>query len=139
MRRIHLIIALLGVVAFLLTGQLMKHHNPAMPLLTPDVRMMYVSRHIYLLGAALVNVVLGLYLREEPQGWRKVLQRIGSLLILFSAVSLLMAFIAEPPLGMAGLSWRSYFGLIALFKVGPEDQIVVDKLRGKFLRGKKNK
>jgi len=115
MRRIHLIIGLLGVVAFLLTGQLMKHHNPAMPLLTPDVHMMYVSRHIYLLGAALVNVVLGLYLREEPQGWRKVLQRIGSLLILFSAVSLLMAFIAEPPLGMAGLSWRSYFGLIALF------------------------
>ncbi len=30
-----------------------------------------------------------------------------------------------------------YFGLIVLFKVGPEDQIVVDKLRGKLLRGKK--
>jgi hypothetical protein len=92
-----------------------QHHNPPMLLLTPDVRMMYVSRHIYLLGATLVNVVLGLYLREGTQGWRKVLQRIGSLLILFSPVSLLIAFMTEPSLGMAGRSWKSYFGLIALF------------------------
>lgn len=115
MRRIHLTVGLLGVVAFLLTGQFMKHHSPAMLRLTPDVRMMYVSRHIYLLGAALVNVVFGLYLHEGPQGWRKVLQRIGSLLILLSALSLLTAFMTEPSLGMAGRSWRSYFGLIALF------------------------
>lgn len=115
MRHIHLTIGLLGVAAFLLTGQFLKHHDPAMQVLTPDVRMMYVSRHIYLLGAALVNVVLGLYLHEGLQGWRKVLQRIGSVLILLSALSLLMAFMTEPALGMAGRSWRSYFGLIALF------------------------
>jgi hypothetical protein len=115
MRRVHLIIGLLGVVAFLLTGQFMKHHNPAMLLLSPDVRMMYVSRHIYLLGAALVNLVLGLYLIDGSPGWRLTLQWIGSALILLSALSLLMAFIAEPSLGIAGRSWRSYFGLIALF------------------------
>lgn len=45
-----------------------QHHNSPTLLLTPDVRMMYVSRHIYLLGATLVNVVLGLYLREGTQG-----------------------------------------------------------------------
>lgn len=115
MRRIHLILGVLGVVAFLLTGQVMKHHTPPMQLLTPDVRMMYVSRHIYLLGAALVNLVLGIYLREQPSGWRRILQWAGSLLILLSAVSLLMAFISEPSLGMAGRSFRSYFGLIGLF------------------------
>jgi hypothetical protein len=115
MRRTHLIIGLLGVVAFLLTGQVMKHHTPAMQLLTPEVRMMYVSRHIYFLGASLVNLVLGLYLREQPSGWRRILQRAGSLLILLSAVSLLVAFLAEPSLGMAGRSFRSYFGLIGLF------------------------
>ena len=115
MRRTHLIIGLLGVVAFLLTGQVMKHHTPPMQLLTPEVRMMYVSRHIYFLGASLVNLVLGLYLREQPSGWRRILQRAGSLLILLSAVSLLVAFLAEPSLGMAGRSFRSYFGLIGLF------------------------
>ena len=115
MRRVHLILGLLGVVTFLITGQLMKHHNPPVRMLTPDVRMMYVSRHIYLLGAALVNLVLGLYLREYSPGWRRTLQRIGSVLIFVSVLSLLMAFISEPALGLAGRSWRSYIGLIGLF------------------------
>ena len=115
MRRVHLIVGLIGVVAFLITGQLMKHHSPPVRMLTPGVHMMYVSRHIYLLGAALVNLVLGLYLREYSPGWRRTLQRIGSVLIFLAILSLLTAFIAEPALGLAGRSWRSYFGLIALF------------------------
>ena len=85
-----------------------------MQLLTPDVRMMYVSRHIYLLEAALVNLTLGRYLQLQSPGWRRLLQQIGSPLILFSAVSLLLAFIAEPTLGIAGRSWRSSFGLCAI-------------------------
>ena len=115
MRRVHLILGLLGVVTFLITGQFMKHHNPPVRMLAPEVRMMSVSRHIYLLGAALVNLVLGLYLREYSPAWRRTLQRIGSVLIFLSVLSLLMAFISEPALGLAGRSWRSYFGLIGLF------------------------
>jgi len=115
MRRVHLIVGLLGAVAFLITGQLMKHHSPPVGVLTPDVHMMYVSRHIYLLGAALVNLVLGLYLREYSPGWRRTLQRAGSVLIFLAILSLLMAFISEPALGLTGRSWRGYFGLIGLF------------------------
>jgi hypothetical protein len=114
-RRIHLIVGLIGVVAFLLTGQLMGHHVPSMQALPAEVRMMYISRHIYLLGASLVNLALGLYLQMHPPGWRRSLQCVGSLLIALSAVSLLLAFVAEPSLGLAGRSWRSYFGLIAMF------------------------
>lgn len=115
MRRIHFIVGLLGVTAFLLTGQVMKHHHPRMEELLAEVRIMYVSRHIYLLGASLVNVVLGLYLRVQPQGWRRVLQQIGSVVILVSPVPLLIAFFTEPVFGLAGRSWRSYFGLLGLF------------------------
>ncbi|HKW34884.1 MAG TPA: hypothetical protein VJN92_17875 [Candidatus Acidoferrum sp.] len=115
MRRIHLITGLLGVIAFLLTGQVMKHHNPRMEELSAEVRMMYVSRHIYLLGASLVNVVLGLYLQVHRRGWRRVLQQIASVVILLSPLALLIAFFAEPAFGLAGRSWRSYFGLIGLF------------------------
>lgn len=115
MRRIHLIIGLLGVIAFLLTGQVMKHHHPRMDELSPDVRMMYVSRHIYLLEASLVNVVLGLYIRLHRHGWRRVLQQVGSVVILLSPLLSLVAFVAEPALGLAGRGWRSYFGLIGLF------------------------
>ncbi len=92
MRRIHLAIGLLGVIAFLLTGQVMRRHVPNIHSLSAEVRMMYVSRHIYLLGAALVNLVLGLYLKLRPPAWRRILQQTGSLLILLSAVSLLLAF-----------------------------------------------
>ena len=115
LRRAHLIVGVLGVIAFVITGQVIKHHVPNEHTLSSEVRLMYVSRHIYLLGAALVNLVLGLYLQMQPPGWRRGMQQIGSLLILLSAAALLMAFISEPSLGMAGRSWRSFFGLIALF------------------------
>ena len=115
MRRAHLLVGLLGVVAFVITGQVMAHHVPNMDALPGDVRMMFISRHIYLLGAALVNLVMGLYLKVYAPSWRWTLQQVGSLLILLSAASLLAAFIVEPALGMAGRGWRTYFGLIALF------------------------
>ena len=115
MRCIHFAIGLLGVIAFLLTGQVMRRHVPNIHSLSAEVRLMYVSRHIYLLGAALVNLVLGLYLKLHPPAWRRIIQQTGSLLILLSAVSLLLAFFSESALGLAGRSWRSYFGMIALF------------------------
>lgn len=115
LRRVHLIVGIAAIVAFLLSGQLLGHHHPSMDQLPAELRMMYVSRHIYLLAGALVNTVLGLYLQLQPSGWRRILQVIGSSFILFSALSLSMAFLTEPPLGMAGRGWRSLIGLIALF------------------------
>jgi len=114
-RRAHLIVGVLGVITFVITGQVMARHVPDVHTLSAEVRLMYVSRHIYLLGAALVNLVLGLYLQLNPRGWRRMLQQIGSVLIFLSVVSLLMAFTAEPSLGIAGRSWRSFFGVIAPF------------------------
>ena len=115
LRRAHLVVGIVAVAAFLLSGQVMGHHHPRMEQLSAELRMMYVSRHIYLLTAALVNTALGLYLQLHPSGWRRALQLVGSMLILFSAFSLALGFIVEPPLGMAGRSWRSFVGLIALF------------------------
>ncbi|PYT94057.1 MAG: hypothetical protein DMG36_06475 [Acidobacteria bacterium] len=114
LRRAHLIVGIMAVVAFLLTGQVLGHHHPDMKQLPAELRMMYVSRHIYLLAAALVNVTLGLYFQLHQSSWRQALQTVGSLLILISAAPLLLAFMAEPPLGLAGRSWRSYIGLISL-------------------------
>jgi len=115
LRRVHLVIGIVAVVAFLLSGQVMGHHHPHMEQLSAELRMMYVSRHIYLLAAALVNTVLGLYLQMHPSSWRRGLQLVGSMLILASVFSLTLAFAVEPALGMVGRSWRSYVGLIALF------------------------
>ena len=114
-RRVHLIVGILGVIAFVMTGQLLARHHPPTPTLPGELRMMYVSRHIYLLAGALVNLVLGLYLQRQSALWRRVFQGIGSLSILLSPFLLSMAFLSEPTLGVSGRSWRSYFGLISLF------------------------
>jgi hypothetical protein len=55
MRKLHLIAGLLGVLVFVLSGQAMRLHKPAIRSLEDAQRMMYVSRHIYILGSALVN------------------------------------------------------------------------------------
>jgi hypothetical protein len=113
-RRFHLIIGVLGLVVFALTGHVMLRHEPPASHLNPELRLMYVSRHIYLLGAALVNLMTGLYLQMAPAGWRRAFQFIGSALVFLSPVLLTLAFFAESPLGLVGRSWRSSGGLFAL-------------------------
>ena len=115
MRRVHLIVGLLGVVIFVLTGQLMARHVPPVHTMVPELRLMYVSRHIYLLGAALVNLVTGLYLRMAAGGWQRAMQFGGSVLLLLSPALLTLAFLAESPLGLSGRSWRSSGGIYARF------------------------
>ncbi|HVQ37681.1 MAG TPA: hypothetical protein VMS31_09110, partial [Pyrinomonadaceae bacterium] len=92
-----LILGLVVVVVFLLTGQYMEYvHNRLLP---DGVRMLYRSRHIYLLLAGLLNLTLGLYLTFQPSGWRRSLQIIGSILIALSPGLLLAGFFLEPRWG----------------------------------------
>src|SRR5215813_1920152 len=114
MRRIHLIVGVTGVVVFVLTGQVMARHVPPVRATVPELRLMYVSRHIYLLGAALVNLMTGLYLKMAVRGWQRRAQLLGSALLLFSPAALMLAFLIEPPLGLAGRSWMSRQGLFTL-------------------------
>jgi hypothetical protein len=39
--------------------------------MVPELRLMFVSRHIYLLGAALVNLMTGLCLQMASGGWQR--------------------------------------------------------------------
>ena len=114
MRRAHYIVGLLGLAGFALSGQVLSHHRPSMGLLEAGEHMMYVSRHIYLLGAALVNLMLGLYLQPKAERWKRRTQTVGSILILSSPFFLGLAFVAEPGLGIAGRSWRTEAGLFTL-------------------------
>jgi hypothetical protein len=114
MKRAHYIIGLLGLAAFALSGQVMRFHKPELALLEAGSHMMYVSRHIYLLEASVVNLMLGLYLQAQPENWRKRAQVLGSFLILVSPLFIVLAFLAEPSLGLAGRSWRTSAGLFTL-------------------------
>jgi hypothetical protein len=113
MRRIHLVWGILALVAFAVSGQAMLRHVPAMDLLNDDVRLMYRSRHIYVLGSGIANVLLGLYLVACRALWRRRVQFAGSLLLLAAPVLLGMAFLAETGHGL-DRTWRSAYGLYAM-------------------------
>lgn len=114
LRMAHLVVGAVTVVAFLITGQIMGRLEPPVEQMEWAERLLFRSRHIYILAAGLVNLALGVHylLPEEPA--RRGAAVLGSLLALASALLLFFAFFAEP---MAG-RWPqalSRYGLIALF------------------------
>lgn len=113
MRRIHLVWGILALMAFAVSGQVMLRHAPPMSLLGDDVRLMYRSRHIYLLGSGIANVLLGLYVVPLRNLWRRGIQFAGSLLLLAAPVLLGVAFVAETGHGL-DRTWRSGLGLQAM-------------------------
>ena len=97
MKRVHLLLGLTLVVIFLLTGQYMEYvHNRLLP---DGPRLLYRSRHIYILFNALINLCLGIYLSGRTPGWRRTLQSVGSVLVLLAPALLLAGFFYEPVRG----------------------------------------
>jgi hypothetical protein len=113
-RGLHLLIGLLALLAFLITGQFIRHHQPPTPQLDDALRLLLRSRHIYILASALVNLMLGLYLESKP-GWRGVTQAAGSCMAMASPLFLILAFAAEPAQGFQPEMFRSSAGLYLLF------------------------
>lgn len=113
MRRFHQFFGWTIFLVFLLTGQYMSiYHNHLAG--TPDgVRMLYRSRHIYILLAALLNIGLGIYFSYAAQRWRRGLQLGGSTVIVITTLSLIPAFFYEPGLGPAK-TYFSFFGIIGI-------------------------
>lgn len=58
-------------------------------------RILFRSRHIYILFASLVNLGIGTYFIYWQERWRKVLQIVGSVLIAVCSISLVAAFFYE--------------------------------------------
>ena len=130
MRVLHLGVGGGAVIAFLITGQLMRHHTPPMAAMSDSARLMLRSRHIYILAAALVNLVLGVYLQRQGKGWRRVVQAAGSAFLIASPVLLVLAFAAEPRRGFQQEMPWSHAGLYALF-AGSIAHLVCGPVRSK--------
>jgi hypothetical protein len=89
----------LVILAFLLTGQYMDFHNPQVREMTDEgTRMMFRSRHIYLLLAGLINLGVGVYFTYWRERWRKRLQLFGSALLIIAPLMMIGAFFYEPTL-----------------------------------------
>jgi hypothetical protein len=98
MKLLHQITGILVVVIFLLTGQYLDFYYPHMDGVSDGMRMMFRSRHIYILLAGLLNIGIGVYFSYHKNRWRKILQLTGSSLLLVAPFLLIAAFFYEPKL-----------------------------------------
>jgi peptidoglycan/LPS O-acetylase OafA/YrhL len=96
MKTLHRIFGVLVILAFLLTGQFMEYHSVRE--MDDRARMMFRSRHIFILLAGLINLGVGVYFVYWRERWRKILQLTGSMLLIIAPLMLTIAFFYEPTL-----------------------------------------
>ena len=114
MKKLHLLIGFVTLAAFLASGMYMRLHNPPVRALPDGTHMLFTSRHIYILGAALVHLVLGAYVAPMTSRAGRVTQMLGSVLLSIAPVLLIAAFLIEPGVGLPRTRY-SQLGLYALF------------------------
>jgi hypothetical protein len=114
LRAAHLVVGAITVGAFLVTGLVMYSHEPPLSAMNWGDRLLFRSRHIYLLSAGLVNLALGIRYALPDGAARRGAAVAGSLLALASTMLLFFAFFAEPMAGR-GPGHLSALGLYALF------------------------
>jgi hypothetical protein len=116
MKLLHLVTGAVALVAFLLTGQYMEHLRLDSGATDDGARMMFRSRHIYLLLAGLVNLGVGAYFFRREGRWRQNLQNVGSALVVVAPALLLAAFFSEP--GLPGLQRHFTLPAVVLLSAG---------------------
>ena len=95
MKWFHLVVGLLLFVAFCVTGRMMRLDFPDKDVISPELRILMRSRHIYILFNSLIWMTLGVYLQVRPQILRRALQYVGSIFLLISAGFLLWGWYVE--------------------------------------------
>lgn len=77
----------------------MDFHDPRVREMTDEgTRMMFRSRHIYILLAGLINLGVGVYFTDWRERWRRILQLAGSGFLLIAPLLMIGAFFYEPTL-----------------------------------------
>lgn len=98
MKKVHLIFGVCVVIAFLLTGQYMDKYYNHMVGVADAPRLLYRTRHIFILLAGLLNLMIGTYFTLRIEIWRRAIQLLGSLLIFGASFLFVVAFFYEPNL-----------------------------------------
>ena len=94
---LHLSFGFLMFIAFLLTGQYMDKNFNHLIDMEDLPRALMRAQHLYILLAALINIVLGCYLTVSKDKLIMIFQILGSLLIICATLLLLYSFFTELP------------------------------------------
>ena len=95
MKWFHLAVGILLFVAFCITGRMMRLDFPDKDLMSPDLRILMRSRHIYILFNSLIWLVLGVYFRPNERVVQRALQYTGSIFLGISAGFLVYGWYVE--------------------------------------------
>ena len=129
MKRFHLIFGILVVIAFLLTGQYMDRYYNHLQGMADSPRLLYRTRHIFILLSGLLHLGIGTYFVYRRERWRWILQLLGSLMITAAPILFIVAFFQEPkltdlytPLSHKGMYLIAVGTLLHLFSSANESQ-----------------
>lgn len=86
------------LVAFVLTGQYMDRVHDHLVGMPDGPRMLYRTRHLFILLTGLVHLGLGAYLTLRPLPLARIGQRFGSVLITAASLLFVAGFFHEPRL-----------------------------------------
>jgi hypothetical protein len=95
MKRFHLVFGLVVLIVFLLTGQYMDRYHNHLEFMADGPRMLYRSRHIFILMSGLLHLGIGTYFISRSTTARRALQITGSILITVATVLFTVAFFYE--------------------------------------------
>ena len=95
MRWTHLVFGIIVFIVFVTTGKFMRIDFPDKDLISPELRVLMRSRHIYILFNALIHLTLGAYLQMRTATWQRAIQFTGSFLLVVSSILLVWAFVIE--------------------------------------------
>lgn len=122
MKRFHLVFGLVVIIVFLLTGQYMDRYHNHLAFMADGPRMLYRSRHIFILMSGLLHLGIGTYFSSRATAMRRALQITGSILITLATVLFTIAFFYEPrledlqnPLSLSGTIIMAVGTLLHLF------------------------
>src|SRR5438132_3414067 len=99
MKLFHIMFGLAVFIVFLLTGQYMDRHFHRLVGMPDGPRLLYRTRHIFILFSGLLNVGIGAYLVRRDEGWQRILQILGSALIILAPLILILAFFYDTTRG----------------------------------------
>ena len=133
----HRTVGIATLALFAVTGQIMDQLHLNQMAVDSAVRLLYRSRHIYLLFAGLVNLAVGMRFVLPISGTGSRVAVIGSILMLVAPVPLTVAFFVEPPrLGQVTLPailgiFGSYVGLlfycVGIWRLRARDALVPEQ------------
>ncbi len=112
LRKLHVLAGIAFLMLFVVTGQMMGFNDPPVPALPLAERMIFRSRHLYLLFIALINLLVALRYVLPEAGGRRRAALAGSLLTLLAGPLFALAYFVEAEAG-SGPGWFSSLGAYA--------------------------